>query len=140
MVATCPIETFDLDSQQLPLASEDAVELRRIAKRSPYPRNRLYSLLADLVECDRRLGRVGPPQPTDVARRYDLLGQLDDERNKAAESFLAMFALAIDRRPNEVAAMLSPFLAKLFGTTWDHLTQRIDALETALAAQLETAR
>lgn len=130
-------QSRDLDAELMPLTPEQTKSMRLAAKTAPYPCNRLIAILADLADADRLLG--GSPTRDEIERRWQLTGELDAERDKAAESFLSMLSLAIDRRPNEVAALLTPFLAKLFSRTWDSVTERLDALETAAAEQLEPA-
>jgi hypothetical protein len=157
MVAHVEISQRHAQTVELPLWSDEGIaSLRDGAKLLHYPLNRIRLSQADAMVAERALhvartamttartetahSAARDQAATAELKRSDALGRMYDELDRAADSFLSMLSIAIDRRPNEVAAMLTPFLAKLFGSTWDSLTVRIDTLETALAAELEAAR
>lgn len=132
---------------------------REVAKNSPYPINRLLNVLADLAELDREAFLAAQRAGTadnrgDDPRRVELVARHHRERRHAATAFHAMLQLMMEHYPDELLAsmrkfvdehfaefgmMFAPFLAKLFSPTWDHVNDRLDALETAAAEQLEPA-
>jgi hypothetical protein len=80
-----------------------------------YPLNKLRPLAEQLRRAERAKMRAAVGGDTEDAafaalRRLDILGQIDDERGRAADSLLSMLALAIELRPHELAELLASAL------------------------------
>ncbi|MBL8866606.1 MAG: hypothetical protein JNK93_13690 [Planctomycetia bacterium] len=102
-----------IGTHNVPLWSDDGIaDLRRMAATAHYPLARIYPLLADAMT-HRRAAHIAQTRGDvagETAARLAMLtatSAIESELDKAADTGLALLALAIQRRPHEVRDLLA---------------------------------
>lgn len=126
------------DGENLPLWSAEGIaDIRAAAKASHYPKSKTDPLLAAALEQARAVHIARNKGDAEAAAAADLerlrlVGLIEEESDRAADTGLALLALAYDRRPHEIRDLADKSLA--YAPVIKSILERIETIERILAA------
>jgi hypothetical protein len=125
-------------AESLPLWSAEGIaDLRATVGTSHYPLSRVRPLLADALEQARKTHVAKCQGDTQAAAAADLerlrlCGLIEEERDRAADTGLALLSLAFERRRLELTELTDKILAD--APVIENILDRLTTIERILAA------